>query len=83
MEKLSVEVPADLAASVRARVQSGQYASESEAVTAALSAAEDDAQGIETWLRGPVAEAYDAVERCESVLMTSDEVRARLGLRAG
>ena len=81
MEKLSVDVPVELIATVRAQVASGRYASESEAVTAALSAATEDEDEIEAWLRGPVADAYDAVERGESVLMTSEEVRAALRRR--
>ena len=81
MEKLSVDVPVDLIATMRAQVASGRYASESEAVTAALSAAAEEELEVEAWLRGPVADAYDAVDRGDSVLMTSEEVRAALRKR--
>lgn len=81
MEKLSVDIPADLLATVRAQVAAGRYASESEAITAALWAATADDDDLDAWLRGPVADAYDAVERGDTVLMTSEEVRAALRRR--
>lgn len=78
LERISVEVPVGLARSMRARVAAGRFASEDEAVASALEAAEEEEYAVERWLRGPVAEAYDAVEDGSAVLYSPEEVRARL-----
>lgn len=81
MEKLSVEVPADIAEAMRARVRSGRYASESEAVAAALAAFDDEDDDLDAWLRSEVVPAVDEIRSGTATLLTSDEVRDRLGIR--
>lgn len=78
VERISVEIPATLAAAMRARVAAGRFASESEAVASALEAAEDEEGAAERWLRGPVSEAFDAVDDGSAILYSPEEVRARL-----
>jgi putative addiction module CopG family antidote len=51
-----------MADAVRARVISGDYASESEVIREGLRALTERERVTEDWLRGPVAEAYDAWE---------------------
>lgn len=77
-ERVSVEVPSAVAAAMRARVAAGRFASESEAVAAALEAAEEQERDMDAWLRGPVADAFDSVEDGTAVLFTPEEARARL-----
>jgi antitoxin ParD1/3/4 len=57
---LSVTLPVDMADMVKAKVASGQYATESEVIRDGLRtlAARDSA--IERWLKEDVAAAYDA-----------------------
>lgn len=76
--QLSVTLPDDLAAQVRARVASGQYASESDVVVEALRALEDREQTLEQWLRTEVVAAYDALAADPSRGLSLDEVRSSL-----
>jgi antitoxin ParD1/3/4 len=83
IERITIDLPAGMAARLRARLAAGEFASESEAVIDALLALEaapaDDA-GVDAWLRGPVAEAYDAVSDGRATLHTGEEARRRLGV---
>jgi antitoxin ParD1/3/4 len=67
-----------MADAVRARVASGRYASESEVIREGLRALADQERAVEAWLRGPVADAYDAVDDGSAELLTIEEVRASL-----
>ncbi|HEV2866601.1 MAG TPA: type II toxin-antitoxin system ParD family antitoxin [Allosphingosinicella sp.] len=60
--QLSVTLPHEMAAAVRSRVASGAYASESEVIREGLRALEAREKAEEAWLRGPVADAFDALE---------------------
>jgi antitoxin ParD1/3/4 len=57
---LSVTLPNDMADMVRRKVESGEYASESEVVRDGLRALQQRDAAIERWLREEVAPAYDA-----------------------
>lgn len=79
---VSVTLPDDVAARLRARVALGEYESESEVVSEALEAFEDrdlppDEQE-ERWLRHEAISAYDALEADPSRGIALDEVQARL-----
>ena len=76
--QLSVTLPDDLAEQVRARVESGEYASESDVVAEALRTLEDREQTLEQWLRTEVAAAYDAIKADPSRGLSLEEVRASL-----
>lgn len=76
--QLNVTLPDDLADQVRARVASGQYASESDVVIEALRTLDDREQSLEQWLRTEVAAAYDSMAADPSRGLSLDEVRARL-----
>lgn len=77
-QKFSITLPNDLADTVRAKVASGEYATESEVIRDGLRAmmARDDA--VRTWLRTVVAAAYDALKADPSRAVTASKVRARL-----
>ena len=80
--QMSVTLPNAMADAVRARVAAGRYASESEVIREGLRALAEQERAVEAWLRGPVAEAYDAVEDGSAELMTIEEVRASFGREA-
>ena len=60
---LSITLPNQMADALRERVQSGQYASESEAIRDGLRALFAQEAAVETWLRDEVAAARDARSR--------------------
>lgn len=76
--QLNVTLPDDLAAQVRAKVASGEYASESDVIAEALRTLEDREQTVEQWLRTEVSAAYDALAANPSRGLSLDEVRASL-----
>lgn len=76
--QLSVTLPDDLADQVRAKVESGRFASESDVVIEALRTLEDRERCVEQWLRTEVVEAYDALAADPSRGLSLDEVRSSL-----
>ena len=77
---ITVTLPADLVDALHARVEAGEYASESEVVRDGLRALPARDLAIEIWLREKVVPEYDRVLAGESEGASSDELRARLGL---
>ena len=73
--QLSVTLPDDLAEQVRAKVASGQYASESDVVIEALRTLQETEQSVEQWLRTEVVQAYDELEANPASGVTLDELR--------
>jgi len=57
--RLEIELPEEMANAVRAQVESGRFASESEAVAAALTLLrEQDEEELEPWVRDEIAAAH-------------------------
>lgn len=77
-QQLSVTLPKDMAAQVRARVASGEYASESEVIRDGLRALQARDRALENWLRTEAAAAYDELVADPSLGLTMDQVRAGL-----
>ncbi len=77
-KQLSVTLPNEMAAQVRARVASGEYASESEVIRDGLRALQARDSALEHWLRTEAAMAYDELAADPSRGRTMDQVRARL-----
>jgi len=73
--QLSITLPNEMAEMVRARVESGEYASESEIIRDGLRALEMRDRALEAWLREDVVMAYDA--------MKADPSRARSVAQVG
>lgn len=73
--RLSVTLPDDLAEQVRAKVASGQYASESDVVIEALRTLQETEQSVEQWLRTEVVQAYDELEADPASGVSLDELR--------
>ncbi|MFN3944238.1 MAG: type II toxin-antitoxin system ParD family antitoxin [Allosphingosinicella sp.] len=73
--QLSITLPHQMAEAVRARVESGAYASESEVVREGLRALDARERAQEAWLHGEVAAAYDALQADPSRARSVDQVR--------
>lgn len=88
-KQFSITLPHEMAEMVRARVDSGEYASESEVIRDGLRALEMHDRALEDWLRKDVAAAYDALKADPSRARSAAQVRASLAaarksaLRAG
>ncbi len=77
--QMSVTLPHDMANMVRAKVTSGEYASESEVIRDGLRALAARDRAVESWLRDQVVPAYDRLHADPDSVLTVDAVRARLG----
>ncbi|MGH1559979.1 type II toxin-antitoxin system ParD family antitoxin [Caulobacter segnis] len=77
-KQLSVTLPNEMAAQVRAKVESGAYASESEVIREGLRALQAQERALETWLTGEAAKAYDAFKADPSRGRSGPDVRASL-----
>lgn len=80
-KQLSVTLPHEMADMVRAKVTSGEYASESEVIREGLRALGARDRAVEAWLRDQVAPAYERLQADPSSALSADEVRARLTRR--
>jgi putative addiction module CopG family antidote len=77
-QQFSVTLSNELAEMVRGKVQSGEYASESEVIREGLRALQRQQRALEDWLREEVAATYDAMKADPSRARTISQVRARL-----
>jgi len=76
--QLSVTLPLEMADQVKARVASGEYASESEVVRDGLRALYARERAITGWLREDVAPIYDAMQANPDRALSADDVRSSL-----
>ena len=77
-KQMSVTVPHEMADMVRAKVVSGEYASESEVIREGLRALAARDRAVDGWLRDQVAPAYDKLLADPEGALSAREVRARL-----
>ena len=77
-QQLSITLPNDMAAVVKAKVRTGEYATESEVIRDGLRALLARDRAVESWLYHQVGPAYDALKADPSRAVTVDQVRARL-----
>lgn len=80
-QQFSVTLPNEMAVQVRAKVASGEYASESEVIRDGLRALQARDRAVEHWLRNEVVPAYQALQADPSSGVSLDEVRAGLAER--
>ena len=80
-QQFSITLPHEMAEQVRAKVQTGEYASESEVIRDGLRAlmARDRAQ--EDWLRNVIVPIYEAHKADPSRGVPIEDVRARIAAR--
>lgn len=77
-KQMSVTLPHEMADMVRAKVVSGEYASESEVIREGLRALAARDRAVDAWLRDQVAPAYDRLLADPESALSACEVRARL-----
>jgi antitoxin ParD1/3/4 len=77
-QQMSITLPNEMADAVKAKVQAGEYATESEVIRDGLRALLARDQAVESWLRRKVGTAYDTLKADPSRAVTADQVRARL-----
>ena len=78
-QQFSVTLPNEMAARVRAKVASGEYASESEVIRDGLRALQARDRALEDWLVQQALPAHDAYRADPSRGLSIDEVRASIG----
>lgn len=76
--QFSITLPNEMAEAVKAKVESGEYATESEVIRDGLRALLALDRALESWLRGEAAAAYDEVKADPASLVGGTDVRARL-----
>jgi putative addiction module CopG family antidote len=77
-QEFNITLPSEMAELVRAKVASGEYATESDVFSDGLRALLAREQAVETWLQEEVAPAYDALKASPGRAVSASEVRARL-----
>jgi putative addiction module CopG family antidote len=77
-QQLSITLPNEMAAAIKAKVESGEYATESEVVRDGLRTLLARDRAVETWLREEVVPICKAMEADPSRGLTIDQVRAYL-----
>ena len=82
-QQFSVTLPNEMAALVKAKVASGEYASESEVIRDGLRALHARERAVDDWLRQRALPSYDAYRADPSKGIPLEEVRATIGKRNG
>jgi len=77
-QPITVTLPHDMAAMVKAKVASGEYASESEVVRDGLRALKARDAALEAWLRDEAAKSYDEFVADRSIGIPAEDVMARV-----
>jgi putative addiction module CopG family antidote len=75
---ISITLPHDMAAMVKAKVASGEYATESEVIRDGLRTLQARDAAVESWLRNEVAKSYDEYAADPTIGIPVEEVMARL-----
>ena len=77
-QQLSITLPNEMADAVKAKVQAGEYATESEVIRDGLRALLARDRAVESWLHDQVGPAYDALKADPSRAITVKQLRARI-----
>jgi antitoxin ParD1/3/4 len=77
-QQLSITLPNEMADVIRAKVATGEYATESEVIRDGLRTLLARDRAVEDWLREKVAPAYDALKADPSRVVSSEHVRSAL-----
>lgn len=80
-QQFSVTLPNDMAQMVKAKVSSGEYASESEVIRDGLRALQARDKAVDAWLRTEVAAASDALKADPGRALGIEQVRKHLAGR--
>jgi Arc/MetJ-type ribon-helix-helix transcriptional regulator len=82
-EPLTITLSPELADKVRAQAAAHGYASESEYVEDQIAEAVHEDSDLEEWLRTVAVARYDAYDANPSVVLTVEELRARIAEHRG
>lgn len=77
-QQFSITLPNEMADIIKSKVQSGEYATESEVIRDGLRALLARDRAVESWLHNQVGPAYDALRANPARAVTTDQVRERL-----
>jgi len=77
-QQLSITLPNDMAEAVRAKVASGEYATDSEVIRDGLRVLLARDRVVEDWLHRDVAATFDAMKADPSRAVSAKDVKARL-----
>ena len=77
-QQLSITLPKEMVTVIKARVQSGDYASESEVLREGIRALLEKERVVDDWLRQNVASTYDAMKADPGRAVSIEAVKARL-----
>ncbi len=77
-QPISVTLPHDMAAMVKAKVASGEYATESEVIRDGLRILQARDAAMESWLLSEVAKSYDEFAADPGIGIPAGEIMARL-----
>jgi antitoxin ParD1/3/4 len=77
-KQLSITLPKEMADAVKAKVATGEYATESEVIRDGLRVLMARDRAVESWLLEQVVTAYDALKADPSRAVTVNQIRARL-----
>ncbi len=77
-QQMSITLPIEMADVVKAKVRTGEYASESEVIRDGLRVLLARDRAVEHWMLQQVVPAYDALMADPTRAVTADQVRARL-----
>lgn len=77
-QQFSVTLPDEMAKMVKAKVSSGEYASESEVIRDGLRALQARNKAVENWLRQEVSQSYDLMKADPTRGLSVLDVRASL-----
>ena len=75
---IQIVLPPEMAALVRAKIASGEYASASEVVQDGLLALRDQDCEVERWLREEAAKSYDEYQTNPSIGIPAEEIMDRV-----
>ena len=77
-QQFSITLPNEMANVVKAKVQAGEYATESEVIRDELRALMARDRAVENWLQAQVGTAYDVLKADPSRAVSVAQVRDRL-----
>ena len=77
-QQMSITLPNEMADAIKAKVQKGEYASESEVIRDGLRVLITRDRVVENWLLNQVGPSCDALEADPSRAISVDQVRTRL-----
>ncbi|UWM78116.1 type II toxin-antitoxin system ParD family antitoxin (plasmid) [Rhizobium sp. WSM4643] len=80
-QPLTITLPLEMAQMVKAKVSSGEYATESEVIRDGLRSLAARDAAVERWLRDEVASTYDEIKAHPERALSAAEVRRRLDAR--